>query len=1058
MSRIIEAKAVISAEDRASATLGKIGKAFDQLAKGAKSAARVDELSKALTRVREQGAAIDRFRFAQDAFGKARANFRAAQADVERYAKELDQARKVAAQFDKIAATSKGGLLKGGALAQEAAAARAKVLELEGAFGSAQRAVRGASTAFEQQKSAILGAKHALEGFGIPINRIAAEEKRLQGIIQRTNAEMKTRDDIARRGAKAGIVAPHLPRAAAAGAALAAGARAGNGEPDLGHAAVGVGAGAAAKRVYEKARDGWVEMDEATRRQRAILSIAPDAQKPLQEQALKIGQDTRFSNPDVVKAQTRIGSSLPDHLKNPEVIKAITENSKNYALAMGTTMDQASEAVLGRMLGMRYDMSTPEAAGKSSLHAANRLVQFAKSSGADHNDVMGYTKFGAAPGSVGGFSEEFQDAMAAQLRRIGYEGSMGGNFVRAAATKLAVPTQKGLGALAASGFTHDDYVAPGKKLNVDNLEKVVAQRYGKKLTSDQRTRIAALFDDEDVVGKREEFVPKVSDILQETLARRTKKGAVNASDAESISKAVNGFLSTSAGAVDIERLMRDVIAKGITPALAKYLFGQEHGGRAQALDAGTLDKDQASFKNTPTNRAQQVGDEIQAGAYGAYQRMIGSIETFYMRLGQVNDGPLTTFYDKVGNAVDGISKLPDGVLQFGTAIAGATAALLALKGAAAVGSMLGVPGAAATGAALGTAGTVAARFLPTFTRGAGVAGMAYLGAGALDAASTKGGEIMAAAHRDVGVFPDETEGTTRLAEYREELARVATEIEQVRSKSKLPEAADLLAAPLESKKAALENNIKAVELGLQKLRSSAGARFPVLPPVPDVTLAPELDAPQVPLPPPRPNRRVVPDVPLPPARPVEPAPDARASPAPPAPTVLPPTAPVPGPLEISSLDAQREKVAALKTELEGLKTAMTSIGASAGDAAPMALAPLQQRATEVEAEITKIEAALQQLSGVTASPTVDTASIDAASTKATEAGSTITSALNVTASPKVETGSIDAAIAKVNELNAALSAAGARADQTAQRVQSAASRARATSFAHYEGGRQKSNA
>ncbi len=220
----------------------------------------------------------------------------------------------------------------------------------------------------------------------------------------------------------------------------------------------GAGAAEMVRRTYEKARDGYLEMDEATRRQQAVLQIDVTKQRPLYEQALRIGQDTRFSNADVVKAQTRIGSSLPDHLKTAGLIRAVTDNAKDYALAMGTTMDEASSAILGRMLAMSYDMSSPDAAATSSRHAANRLVQFAKSSGADHNDIMGYTKFGAAPGQVGGFSEEFADALGAQLRRIGYEGAMAGNFVRAAATKLAVPTDKGRAVMAANDIDHDDYV------------------------------------------------------------------------------------------------------------------------------------------------------------------------------------------------------------------------------------------------------------------------------------------------------------------------------------------------------------------------------------------------------------------------------------------------------------------------------------------------------------------------------------------------------------------------------------------------------------------------
>lgn len=715
MGRIIEAKAVISAEDRTGKAFDSIKKNFRDIGKGAKVSADIGKLGKEAERAAAALKEIERFRGVQASFAQARTTFRTTQAEVARIASALDGARKAAAAFDGVKSFSKNG-----AVAQEMAAARKQVSDLERQLTSAQRSVKAAATAFESQSAALKAVKGDLSGSGVVIGRLVAEENRLKGAVDGANAAltrqgqlMQTNDKLANGMAAAGrrqsdalrrqaeiaaqsqrmiqgmsaagrpavVALPQRPTGTLAGGAPAGPARGGGHGGDLFDAATGLGVGVMLKGAYGKARDGWLDMDEATRRQRAILGINEEQQASLYDQALKIGQDTRFSNPDVVKAQTRVGSSLPEHLKDPKVIAAITENSKDYALAMGTTMDEGSSAVLARMLGWRMDMSNGEKAAASSKHAANRLVQWAKASGGDHNDVMGYTKFGAAPASVGGFSEDFSDALGAQLRRIGYEGSMVGNFVRAGATKLAVPTSKGIAALAASGIDHSDYVTPGKNLSSENLGSMLKLKFGQGLNNSQSRRIDALMKDPDVIGNREEFVPQVSAIVQETLARRTKKGKINAQDAESIAKTVNGYLSMAAESVDIQRLMRDVIAKGVSPALGKYLLGQEHGGRAMALDLKTLDKDQKSFANTPSNRAEKVGADINAGVHGAHQRMIGAIDTFYSKLGKVNDGPLTRFYDTVGNVVDSIANLPDGVLKFGTAAAGAAGAIITFKGA-----------------------------------------------------------------------------------------------------------------------------------------------------------------------------------------------------------------------------------------------------------------------------------------------------------------------------------------------------------------------------------------
>lgn len=709
MGTVIEAVARIRGEDATGGAFDSIARKIAAIDKAAKISVNVNKLGKELDRLEKAASAGTKVRELGERVSSARTAFRGAQVDVVDLARKIDVARGAVAKLS-------GGFVSLGN--SKAIQEQAKSLQtLERAHEGAQRVVTRTAAAFRDQTAAWKDARSVAASHGINVSRLGAEQGRLRGGIDFAAADLLRQARAAdARGTlldrRPGIMAARTARADQAWAERQARAeqfhaartgprsepREGGGLVDAG---VGFGAGAAAKRVFEKATSTFAEMDDATRFQRVILGITPEQQKTLTAQAMRIGQDTSLRNADVVKGQTRIGSSLSDHLKTPGVIAAITQNASDYAQAMNVSLDDAAEAVQGRMLSLRYDMSTPEAAANSAKHAANRLVQFAKSSGANHNDIMGYGKFGNAPGHVAGFSEEMSDAMAAQLRRIGYEGSMAGNFVRAAATKLAVPTQKGLTALASAGIEHDDYVSRDKRMSVDNLEKVVSGRYGKKLNASQKRRIAGIFDDDDMVGKREEFVPAVSGILEETLAKRTKKGKVNAKDAESIAKAVNEFLSASAGATDIERLMKDVIRKGITPALGKYLFGQEHGGRAMALDLKTLEKDQATFRNTPDNRASDVGVKRNEGVSGARLRFQGSQETALNRVAQVWERELAVSYDAAGNALDRVSNLSDQALRAGTVALAASAGLLSLKGAAAAASLLGIPGARAVAAGAG---------------------------------------------------------------------------------------------------------------------------------------------------------------------------------------------------------------------------------------------------------------------------------------------------------------------------------------------------------------------
>ncbi len=456
----------------------------------------------------------------------------------------------------------------------------------------------------------------------------------------------------------------------------------------------GTAAGNMLKREYERARDGWIEMDESIRRQRAIMKTTTEQQAPMVKQAFRVGGETKFTNADIVKGQTAINARLPNELQKPAIVQAITEHVKNYALAMSTTMEEGAEAVVSRMLSLKYDMSSPEAAEASARRASNRLVEWAKTSGTTrHDDIINYNKMANAPGRVAGFSEEFSDAMAAQLRRVGFDGSMSGTFVRAAGTRLSVLNKNGKDALAADGHNYNDYVRPGTNFSADALSNFLKGRFTRGLSKDQIKRVSELFDDESVIGDRGEFNAKLGEVVAETLAKKNKKtGEVNASDMERIGKALDQFYQLNASGVDSERLMTDILKKGMSPAVARYLFGQEHGGRAQTLDYQQLQNDIETLKNTPDDRAKAIGDAINAGAYGSYTRMIGSIETLHTRLGQVNDGLLRMSWDTVNSAVDSLSNLPDRVLQVGTAAGIAAGAIGTMTAAANAFAFLGMGG------------------------------------------------------------------------------------------------------------------------------------------------------------------------------------------------------------------------------------------------------------------------------------------------------------------------------------------------------------------------------
>lgn len=193
MGRIIEAKAVISAEDRTGKTFDAIASKFREVGKGAKASVEVGRLAKQIDAANAGIKNIERFRSAQASFGAARTNFRATQLEVGRIAKELDAARKAATAFDGIRSFSKTG-----AIAGEMAAAKKQVGELERQFTTAQRAAKAASAGFEAQAAALKGAKHGYEGGGGSVGNLVADQARLKAAIEGTNAQILRQEALIR--------------------------------------------------------------------------------------------------------------------------------------------------------------------------------------------------------------------------------------------------------------------------------------------------------------------------------------------------------------------------------------------------------------------------------------------------------------------------------------------------------------------------------------------------------------------------------------------------------------------------------------------------------------------------------------------------------------------------------------------------------------------------------------------------------------------------------------------------------------------------------------------
>lgn len=707
MAKIIEAKAVISGEEKLSPLLDKLAKKFDQVQKSAKTSGEVDKMAAALGRVKTQVEAIEKFNASKIGFAAAREKYVGLKKQVEDTARAMRQGSGNAA-------------------------------ELEGQMRRQVSAVQAASRAFERQKAALLGSSRELRAMGVPMGGAIAHQQRLAAAVDRANAAMERQRRWGRR----------ISGAQAAGGML-------------GGALVGSRSAFFARRAIESA----ASFDIGTRQQRVFNDInAADQADILTPQAKRIGQETQFTNLDVVKAQTVAMQGLPSNITGrlkAEVGAGIMENVKNYALMMRADLETSAEAVRTFLQSANKDISTQDKALAESNKAVNQLVKMAKAGGMNAEDVQGYLTYAVPSATAAGISPETAMTVAALARRGGLRGDVAGVFMRTAASKLVAPTKKGLTALNSAGINYSDFVHMPDRLDVNRLEGQFGMDTGTKFTPRVRAQLEKALADKGVIGDRAKFTQTVTDIVAEQFPK-TKKGKISAADRQKIAKSAGAFYKTSAASVDAQGLLDRIMMSDMSLAQLNAFFTDKHGGKfaitRQQREQYIAERKSILEAGDDPDFAKRKADEIMGGLGGSFERLKGSVETLTLEIGNAWEGTLKPAFEGIGGLMDYIANIPKPVLAAGSgAVAigsvgvgawllgklaggfGLTGSAVALDGAAAAltaaATALG-GGAVATGAKA-AAGGAAAAASPWAARVAtavpflGPAGLAVGGAAAL---------------------------------------------------------------------------------------------------------------------------------------------------------------------------------------------------------------------------------------------------------------------------------------------------------------------------------------
>ena len=676
-SKTIEARLIIAGEDRASTEIAKVVKAFKEAEKAAGFSDKLEKLGKAYTDVERQVKAAGAVMSARGPLESTVKNLTAVEKETARLAKEYDTARKAVTEF-----TAAQKVAKTADAVQQAAALSNEVKRLGTAYRTAEKDVKQLNAAFVTQTSTLRSAESAASRLGVDLSSL---EKHQAGLARQT--------DLATRALRAQVAAEEAGARAASARAQRSAAR----KEAVSTVVAGAGIIAAHKgrQIGIEAVDQAASFDYAKRYQVVAGGVSEQAQRTkLLPQALRIGQETKFTNEDIVEAQTATLQGLP--MKGDAkaaVAAAIVENVKNYAVMMRAPMEASAQGIRAFLQTSQKDISTEEKAVFEAKRASNLLVKMAKLGGMKDNDVQDYITYGVPTGTSAGLSDTTLAALGAAGKRSGLGGSETGVFIRAAASKLVAPTRGGHDVLRAAGIEYNNFTKMPGGLSTDNLESFSKNRFGKGFTADQKERLSDLLQDGDVIADRGEFTKQVSAIVQEGFAKN-KKGKTSAQDARNIAKMIGDFHKLSVESVDSEGLLDAILSNPkMSQAMLNAFFTDKHGGKAAVLASQykQFSKDREELKNLQGHDpdfAANAAKYMSEGLGGTIDNLKGSWETLVLNVGEANSGLIKFAAEGLSNGTDMFSNLSRTSQQVLSLVGGGAAVAGGVYGAAKIGGKL----------------------------------------------------------------------------------------------------------------------------------------------------------------------------------------------------------------------------------------------------------------------------------------------------------------------------------------------------------------------------------
>lgn len=434
-----------------------------------------------------------------------------------------------------------------------------------------------------------------------------------------------------------------------------------------------IGAGAAARSVYQLEKSLNVSVAAGN------LSLAQ--RNEFMADAVRWNAEFAATSGGIVDA----GNELLRAGLGYDQMRGALPGVLSTAQAMDVGMSEASAAVVNSMVSMRMAMNDTASTMASSIRIADLYAHAVNETTGSLDDFALSSRYANPVFAAMGTSPERAMAYQVALAKNGIMGSSAGTGLRSAPVSIADPSKKArqtfarlqidpaafvgrrtseatgasiAGALEAAGFS-----AEGVEVAIDQV------------LADPRFRAAP-------AKAANEIISAIGDQI----------GVVTGEDRSLVSDAVQRALMAGVSEVDLVSALRALRGKGATIADFTAIFGRNHASKMMALDPDIFDRALADIEAKAAGTSTRMREAMMAGIVGDVAEFTAALEGLFVAVGRAGLlGDASRALVSLSTAIGSVADASPGLLRAGayaTLFAAALApAGLAIAGAAAVASL-----------------------------------------------------------------------------------------------------------------------------------------------------------------------------------------------------------------------------------------------------------------------------------------------------------------------------------------------------------------------------------